>query len=371
METTKSVKIGKNELMDILKKTITFSANRFGPDLNTKAVRMRILPNQLEVEATNNMSAILLYTKIDYSEEKKEFLLPAILLLDSIRNIPDSQVEIVPGENEIEINAGLYKTTISAFEDNMAEIKKTITCHTTEIKCAELSDTFEKVAFSADVDNFNNLSCVRFETDSNGITVVACDGIQLAKYYLEKGFTKAKEIKASIPIMSVKSLTSCLKGLETPVKIGFDQEEEPEKIAFEWENGYVFSVLLVNNYPDWRSLIPVEFGTIISFCEDFQRAVRTAKALTTKDHPELMMEIDKDHTIIVADSEIGISRNELTPQFSGSELKIFFDSRRLSIDPLAGEVKLSLNKKDTPAMFSNADPNWSLIMMPLAVAVQK
>lgn len=364
-----NAKINKASFLEAIQMVGEFCDTSSLPNGFPKSIRLIFRENELQIEAISRFSGARIVLECEGAGFEK-CLLPLVLLQETLKRSSDEVIEVDFDENDLVIkDNSKFSTSIQKLDDQMNNLPEQPSCSWIEVLGNVFALCLKKVSFASDKDDYRNLSCVHLEIDENGVTFVATDGHRIAKYRLNQPLkVQEKIISLSIDLNTAKALEKCLTAIHENLSIGIDNPSLPTKLFIKWGNGLIVSTLMADDYPDWKAVIPETFSTIISFTGEFMRALRSAKVLASKESHWISLSITNDQVVVQSESETGKSSTKLFPVIKGGSTEIAFDYRFLLIDPLNEEnVSLQMNAGNSPALFTNSDPNWSMVIMPMVI----
>jgi DNA polymerase-3 subunit beta len=360
-----NAKINKASLLEAIQFVGEFCDTLSLPGGFPKSIRLLIRENEILLEGATRFAGAQITLECEGAGSEK-CLLPLEVFQEILKRSSDESVEIIFEENDLVVKGTNFSTIIQKLDDQMSTFPEPTSCSWIEVPGNALGKGLRNVSFASDKDKFSNLSCVHLELDENGITFVATDGFRVAKHRYNQALKVQDNLYLSIDADTVKSLEKCLATIDGNLSIGIDNLSQPTKLIIKWANGYVVSTLMTSNYPDWKAVIPETFTTIISFTGEFSRAVKSAKVLASRESRWIGLSVTDKNVVIKSESETGKSKTELTPVIKGGNTEIAFDYRFLMIDPLNDEnISLQMNAGNSPALFTNSDPGWSMVVMPM------
>jgi len=380
----KSIKIERGALISLLEIAIRFAGKRQQTIVTSDdappetkelppAVALIFSEGNLEIQASDVSSGISLNLSIE-NEESVAYFIPAKLLLETLSRSEDEVITLVLTDDHLAIKSSMGKTSLKSVSDDIPTLPARITTYPTEIAGSDFSQALGKVAF-ASLQKFDEtqpgLSGVRLELDDEkDITLVATDGLRLAKYTTHLGWKqlgRADHEKAvTVPVKAIHSLIFLFSKIDTAVKIGMDEF----RIAFQWDGGYLFTSLITKPFPNWKAILPNKFQTKTTFLSGFQNAVKACVIMakdTTRSYPLIHIDVTSERTYVKSKSEIGESVVKLVPdEFEGKDLVIYLNGDLIPRQIIPDEITISMNAHNMPALFSTAeDPSWAFLLMPI------
>jgi len=374
----KFIKINKLTLLPLLEAAVKFAGVPFtsvdkGVYEKDKSpvVRLVFSENILEIQALNLTSGINLRLAI-VNDDEATYLVPARLLTEMISKCEEEEILLGLDKDHLVIKHSLAKTSLKEIEDENPTPPAKIPTYATCMSGEEFSHALSMVAFAALKDGSirPNLNGVFVDLSANkDLTLVATDGVRLSIYSAQLDWTQigreSYEKAFILPLKTTTNLIACLAKETGKVKIGVNTD----RFFIEWDNGYVFSNLVIGNFPDWKTVYPENSKTTIKFLNGFQNAVRAARVLASgsdRGVPRVAFDITEERTLVKSESDLGNSLIKLTPSIEGdSTLNISFNGDLLP-DQILGEISVGLNAPNTPAIFeSSTAPGWRYLLMPV------
>jgi DNA polymerase-3 subunit beta len=190
---------------------------------------------------------------------------------------------------------------------------------------SELQDVIHKTLFACSVDGMRPaMMGVLFEFEANSMTAVATDGHRLVRCRKKTTTEVAEKQKIVVPSRVLSIIQRLLQNEEVSMSI----DSERRNIRFQSENVELESALIVEPYPNYEAVIPVENEKrlVAERVQIHDSVKRVGKFSSIGD---IKIVIDGTLMKIMAEnsSEGESAQEELSCNFTGEEIIIGFNSR--------------------------------------------
>ncbi len=324
--------------------------------------------NKLTVVATDLETVMRVQLEIE-ARETGRVCIPARILMDSLKNIPDQPLTFTIDKNygvEITSDNGKYKV-MGENPDNFPKEPAADDTSSFTISAAALVTAINKTLFATSNDDLRPaMTGVFFELDKKGIQFVATDAHRLVRYRR----TDVSAPKADTFIVPRKPLT-LLKGA-IPVS--------EDELTLSYNSNHLFvkhgttqmSCRLIDaRFPDYRVVIPADNPYRLTVSKsDFQSALRRVSIFSNKSTNQVALNISGSELQLTAqDIDFSFEGNErMKCQYNGEDLVIAFNAKFL-IEMLnaadSDEVNLELSTAAKAGLIkpSEQDENEDLLML--------
>jgi DNA polymerase-3 subunit beta len=324
--------------------------------------------NKLTVVATDLETVMRVQLEIE-ARETGRVCIPARILMDSLKNIPDQPLTFTIDKNygvEITSDNGKYKV-MGENPDNFPKEPAADDTSSFTISAAALVTAINKTLFATSNDDLRPaMTGVFFELDKKGIQFVATDAHRLVRYRR----TDVSAPKADTFIVPRKPLT-LLKGA-IPVN--------EDELTLSYNSNHLFvkhgttqmSCRLIDaRFPDYRVVIPADNPYRLTVSKsDFQSALRRVSIFSNKSTNQVALNISGSELQLTAqDIDFSFEGNErMKCQYNGEDLVIAFNAKFL-IEMLnaaeSDEVNLELSTATKAGLIkpSEQDENEDLLML--------
>tara|TARA_R110002096_G_scaffold136909_8_gene289881 strand:+ start:18628 stop:19749 length:1122 start_codon:yes stop_codon:yes gene_type:complete len=286
--------------------------------------------NKLQITASDLETTMLTNVVVE-SKESGIIALPAKLLLDTLKSLPDQPItfKIDVEKLGIEISSDFGKYKLSGQKGD--EFPKTPTVESpSKLKVGGelLFNAIDKTIFASGNDDLRPvMSGVYFQLSKDGLIFVATDAHKLVKYKR----TDAKADKASDFIMPKKPLNllkNILSSMDDQVEIAYNETNA----SFSFENINLICRLIDGKYPNYEAVIPKENPNKLTIDRSsFLGSIKRVSIFSSKTTHQVKLKISGSELLLSAeDVDFNNEANErLTCQFDGDDMEIGFNSRFL------------------------------------------
>jgi len=295
-------------------------------------------------------------------------------------------VGILPKDRiDIDVIAGRTIITCARFTANFNSLKSDLPSYTwlesgisTGIDVSDLRTALNRVTFAAGDESRPLLSGINLLLKDKTATFAAVDGFRLAVMELPLKVAVKQVVNIVIPAKSLDIFNQCIADRSGVVKLIVNLETK--QVFLRAENIEMVTQTIPGRYPNYGSLIPAKFATIVEVnrvellrslraVSSFTRETGTVRFFITKtsgDQGELTI------TAKSKDEERDTSKHDIVVTVDGVDAKIAFKPNYIisALSKLNSErVSLSLNTPTSPGVIHPVDgDNYTYVVMPMFVA---
>lgn len=279
-------------------------------------------------------------TRLDVeSEDEGMVAIPARLLLDGLKALPEQPVTFVtqPESSTIEMSSDYGKYSLAYVEgDEFPKLPEMEDVSSTELPAEILATAITKTIFAAGNDELRPaMSGVFFQFSAENLTFVATDAHKLVRYR-RHDFKSDHTAEFIMPRKPLNILKSTLSTAGDTVQIHYNDTNA----RFEFENIVLTCRLIEGKYPNYEAVIP-------------------------KDNPN-KMEIDRN-TFLSSSKRVAIFANKTTHQvrlkLAGSELQLSSEDidfsnkahERLNCSYEGDDIEIAFNARFLNEMLANLE----------------
>lgn len=335
--------------------------------------------NENNLNITGTDLEISASTSIDVeAQEDGAIAVPAKIILDIVRELPDIPLDISCDENNrisIVTEKGLYRISGESkdefpniiFEDSEGNI---------EIDSNKLYRMINKTIFAVSTDELRMaLMGVYFQISENEFRMVATDGHRLVKIIDTDFRSPSFSINIIVP---TKALNLLLKNMETSLieaneKIYMQLSES--HVVFNFGRASIYSKTLEAKYPKYENVIPLDNDKRLLVNRDsIIASVKRVSIFSNSITHQIRLSISKNKVEVLSeDIEFGgEAKEEIPADYSSDEFEIGYNSHYIldilrSID--SEEVVMMLNNSTSAGIFNpvtqNSGEDFMMLLMPI------
>ena len=306
-------------------------------------------------------------------EKQGECILPARLIFDIVRRLPDEVVSVeVDDDYKISIECGISKYRISA--DNAAdypELPEVGEGDAVEIPQRELRDLINGMLFSVS-DNASRpiLTGVLFEIAEDSVTAVAIDGFRLALRRFRPETPFLKTMTVVVPAPALREVEKLLADTEEPARISLERRH----ILFTVGDATLVCRLLEGDFMDWRKVLQTE-PTIKLVADVEQLAMafeRVSLVVSEKFKGPAHCLFSKNSVTLKTATVVGTAQDSCDLAGDGGDLEIGFNCRYV-LDALRQvpdqEVTLELTNELNPIVLkpTSEKDTFTYLILPMRI----
>jgi len=333
--------------------------------LNIEDSKLKIVATDLEITQISWCDSKV--------EEKGSIVLPGKLLMDILREMPDTQLNFKVDNNfkiGMSSDFGEYKISGQNIND-YPKIPSLETEETLKIKKQYLKRMIEKTMYACSTDNLRPaLTGVYFQIFEDSIRMVSTDGHRLVKIS-NKDFTSTNvQRELIIP-------TRALNLVGRNISENGDQEIILGKnhVLFKFEDTLLYTRIINEPYPDYERVIPQNNTKELLINRDSM--IASVKRVSLFSNPisyQVKLRLGENKIDIYAqDIDFGGEAHEsLNCVYTSSDLEIAYNANYL-LDTLrhigTEEIKISLETSDGPGLVfpKEQKENEELLMLVMPV----
>ncbi|HTE25466.1 DNA polymerase III subunit beta [Flavitalea sp.] len=298
--------------------------------------------NKLTVVATDLETVMKIEMEIE-AKDNGRVCIPAKILLDSLKNIPDQPLTFNIDKNfgiEITSDNGKYKV-MGENPDNFP--KEPVSDETTSftITSSGLVTAINKTLFAVSNDDLRPaMTGVFFEMDKKGIQFVATDAHRLVRYK-RTDVSCPKTDTLIVPKKPLNLLKTAMPDNDDELTISYNSNH-----LFVKHGTTQMSCRLIDaRFPDYKVVIPADNPYKLTVNKnDFQGALRRVSIFSNKSTNQVVLNIQGSELQLAAqDVDFSFEGNErMKCQYDGEDLQIAFNAKFL--------IEL-LHAADTPEIY--------------------
>lgn len=327
---------------------------------------------KLSITATDLDTTMSVSMEVE-SKENFKVAIPARILLDSLKALPEQPITIAVDEttNGIEITTDNGKYKLSG--ENSADFpKEPVAEGVDEVKLAAsiLNKGVSKTLFAVSNDELRPaMTGVFFQLDNNGITFVATDAHKLVKF--NRKDVVGGNTSFIVPKKALNLLKAVVPNNDTEVSVQFNKSNA----FFSFENIQLICRLIDAKYPDYNAVIPKENPNLLSLQkDDFYSSLRRTSIFSNKTTHQVVLKMaGAELTVSAQDLDFSNEASEkLTCEYLGNPMEIGFNAKFLlemlgSLDSTDINIELSTPNRAGIIRPTEKDENEDLLMLVMPV----
>jgi len=328
--------------------------------------------NQLTVVATDLETVMRIQMEIE-AKENGRVCIPAKILMDSLKNIPDQPLTFTIDKNfgiEITSDNGKYKV-MGENPDNFPKEPSADDTTSFTMKSSALVTGINKTLFAVSNDDLRPaMTGVYFELDKNYIQFVATDAHRLVRYK-RTDVSCPRQDSFIVPRKPLNLLKSALPDNDDEITINYNSNH-----LFVKHGTTQMSCRLIDaRFPDYKVVIPADNPYKLTVDKSlFQSALRRVSVFSNKSTNQVALNITGSELQLAAqDVDFSFEGNErMQCQYDGEDITIAFNARFL-IEMLNAadnnEVRMELSTPTRAGIIkpteAEEDEELLMLVMPL------
>lgn len=322
---------------------------------------------QLKISATNLEMGINTLIRCK-TEQEGGVCISAKVLLDLVNNLPNENITIEVGENEVSVATARYQTKIKHLPiEDFPLIPSIDEDLVVSVESQQLKETLDSVVFAVSTSETQpEISGVLFKFENNKLVITATDRYRLA----EMSIPITTDISRSV-IVPHKSVYELSRLLST-VKGSIDLHISNNQIALAVSDTYMVTRLIDGQYPEYSQIIPTETGTVITLEHGELLSALKASGIFSKGAGSVTIMYDEEKQLVYINSAsqgVGESVVEIPCTIKNGSGSVILNYRYI-LDLLTntGADTLNINIIDdtNPVVFRpHAKPQYLYLIMPI------
>ncbi len=315
-----------------------------------------IRAGELTVSASDLESTMTTSLKVD-SKEKGKIAVPARLLLDTLKTLPEQPLTFTVSEKnfQVEVSSDFGRYKLAGHDgEEFPRLPAMDKVASIELSSDVLGEAVNKTIFAAGVDELRPImSGVLCQLSPENLTFVATDGHRLVRYR-RTDLRSASSASFVVPKKPLNLLKSSLPGTDTKVTIEYNESNA----FFRFGNYRLICRLIDGKYPNYEAVIPVENPNQLTIDrEGFLNSIRRVSVFSNKTTHQVKFKITGSEMQVSAeDLDFNNEANErLTCSYSGEDMEIAFNARFV-IDMLnnlaSEEIRMAMSLPNRASLIS-------------------
>lgn len=328
--------------------------------------------NNLRVVATDLETVMKVETEVQ-SQESSKICIPAKIIIDTLKNIPDQPLAFSIDENyaiEITSDNGKYKI----MGENPENFPKEPTADETSsftMKSSALVTAINKTIFAVSNDELRPaMTGVFFELTKKGMQFVATDAHRLVKYNRTDVSCPSAD-SFIVPKKPLMLLKNALPDNDDELTISYNTNH----LFIKHASIELVCRLIDARFPDYKVVIPKENPyNLVLDKQQFQNALRRINIFSNKSTNQVALSITGSELQLTAqDVDFSFEGNErMNCEYDGEDLQIAFNAKFL-IEMLnaieTSEIRLELSTPTKAGLLKpteqGSDEDLLMLVMPL------
>ncbi len=256
--------------------------------------------------------------------------IPAKKLLDYVRLLPDSEIQVKFGDNQwANLLCGRSRTRIAGMSRESFPELPQMPELLAEIPIAILSGMIQKTIFSISAEESRfTLNGALLLLKSDGLTMVATDGHRLAMIESETPLPSlGAPFKALLPRKAMQELVKLSGDASEGALLRFSGDEN--HLFFEIGERLLISRKLTGNFPDYERVLPKDQPNSVKLGRDVLRSAieRVAQFADERSRAIRLQVVPGEFKVHSSLSETGESEESLPAEYSGPQTEIGFNAQ--------------------------------------------
>ncbi|MEZ4900934.1 MAG: DNA polymerase III subunit beta [Spirosomataceae bacterium] len=315
--------------------------------------------HQLTVTASDLQTVMITELQVE-SSDKGAIAIPAKLLLDTLRGLPEQPIVLNVDNDtfgiEIVSDNGRYKLSGENPID-FPKIPSVNRAFSVELSSNALSHAIANTIFATSTDELRPaMTGVFLQLGSEHATFVATDGHRLIRYR-RYDVKSAVDTTMIIPRKALNLLKACLPSDSVPVKAEFSQANA----FFSFANIKMVCRLIDERFPDYENAIPTNNPNVLTISRgDILNSLRRISIYSNRTTHQIRLKLSPPNALVISAEDLDYSNeaNErLLCEYNGDDMEIGFNAKFL--------IEMLNNLDSNTLSFELSAPNRAGIVLPL------
>lgn len=315
--------------------------------------------NQLTVTASDLQTVMITELQVE-SSDKGAIAIPAKLLLDTLRGLPEQPIALKVDSDtfgiEIVSENGRYKLSGENPID-FPKIPSVNRAFSVELSSVALSHAISNTIFATSTDELRPaMTGVFLQLGADHATFVATDGHRLIRYR-RFDVKSAVDTTMIIPRKALNLLKACLPSDSVPVKAEFSQSNA----FFSFANIKMVCRLIDERFPDYENAIPTNNPNVLTISRgEILNSLRRISIYSNRTTHQIRLKLTPPNELLISAEDLDYSNeaNErLLCEYNGDEMEIGFNAKFL--------IEMLNNVNSNTLSFELSAPNRAGIVVPL------
>lgn len=343
--------------------------------LSAEEGRLKIAATNLEIGITTHIEALI--------EETGKITVDAKLLSEFVNTLPNESVQLSADKvrSSLNVQCKRDKAAINGIDaDDFPVIPKGGDEATSvEVDPQLFREMIAQVEFAAATDDSRPvLAGVLTRFEGTTITLAAADGFRLAVRSGELASPVAEKLDIIVPARAYRELARIIGDSSQPLRLAITPNQG--QLLVKVGETEFLSRLIEGSFPDFRQIIPREFGTLVEIGRDaLAAAVRRASYFARDNNDVIRVAVKPSEDdlnpgtveVSATAAERGNSQSYVDSSVVGPELQIAFNARYLA-DVLGvlkpGQVVLGMNGGNQAGVVRGAGAEeYTHVIMPMVI----
>lgn len=313
----------------------------------------------LTVTASDLQTVMVIELEVE-SSDKGAIAIPAKLLLDTLRGLPEQPISVQIDSDtfgiEIVSDNGRYKLSGENPID-FPKIPSVNRAFSVELSSSALAQSIANTIFATSTDELRPaMTGVYLQLGAEHATFVATDGHRLIRY---RRFDVKSSVDTTmiIPRKALNLLKSSLPSDDVPVKAEFNQANA----FFSFANIKMISRLIDERFPDYENAIPVNNPNVLTISRgEILNSLRRISIYSNRTTHQVRLKMTPPNDLVISAEDLDYSNeaNErLLCEYNGDEMEIGFNAKFL--------IEMLNNLDANTLSLELSAPNRAGIIVPL------
>ena len=287
--------------------------------------------NQLTVTASD-LQTVMITELVVASSDKGAIAVPAKLLLDTLRGLPEQPIALTIDLEtfgiEIISDNGRYKLSGENPID-FPKIPSVARAFSVEMSSSALSHAIANTIFATSTDDLRPaMTGVYVQLGADFATFVATDGHRLIRY-------RRHDVKSSvdttmiIPRKALNLLKACLPSESVPLKADFSSANA----FFSFANIRMVCRLIDERFPDYENAIPTNNPNVLTINRsELANSLKRISIYSNRTTHQIRLKMTPPNALAISAEDLDYSneaKENLMCEFNGDEMEIGFNAKFL------------------------------------------
>lgn len=298
--------------------------------------------------------------------------IPAKILYEIIRELPDIPIEIDCDENNISLNTekGFYKLSGESKEE-FPKIAVDDSEGSFKISAKRFNSMINKTIFAVSTDELRTtLMGVYLQVLENELRMVATDGHRLVKIVDKTFKAPGLQKEAIIPTKALNLLTKNVQD-DTEIKVSLSDDH----IVFQFGETTIFGKEIEGQFPNYERVIPVDNDKTVLLSRDLlSSSVKRVSIFSNSITHQIRLSVS-DNLLEVQSEDVefgGEAKEKITADYSGESINVGYNAnylldilKHIAVDDIELHLKDAVSAGLIYPANQKEDENILMLLMPI------
>jgi DNA polymerase-3 subunit beta len=364
-------KIEKSEFLKLISPAYRVSSTKGVNTFTRSVIKLQIESSLLRISATDVDLTVETSSEVS-SNESGVTVVPSRLLIDVVRSLPESVVEVSQEEEYLVISADRANFKLQTYDEQIFNLKIKIGDDKVAVPAEGLKEAINQVIKSASDDEIRPvLTGTLISVEDVGMKFVATDSYRLSLRVLSglKPFQQGTSVL--VPAKSLSEVEKIITSNQETKEVNIELNDQ--SAIFEIGNTLLSTRLINETFPDYNRLIPNSIGMVINTNKnELSEALRRMRLLISDPTSSVKFAPEADNLILSVNiPDVGKAEEQIEAECTGDLTPVHYSPNYLldGIDSIKNDrIVIEVADTSNPSLVHGKDDSDFLyLLMPVRV----